>query len=216
MWCYVTFMLCAWHCHVVYANMSVIVIVMVCVWHLDRCKACVFMQGGQRTTDRHCPTKTLSARGRMESDQLRVPATNFHLHFIFWIWDVANPRTALPFRLPFQLCCTLFVGFNFRRISTVGWWKLSIFGWRNSRLVNFSWRWGWLLQLRLWRLFGMKGEGSASILKSLPPWSRYNGVVLHVRCIPHHNSIRQVRASACLCAHVHYYIHSYTHAFIHV
>ena len=31
--------------------------------------------GGQCTTDSHCPTKTLSVRGDMESDQLHVPAS---------------------------------------------------------------------------------------------------------------------------------------------
>ena len=40
----------------------------------------IVQAGGQCTTDRHCPTKTLSARGDMESDQLHVPAI-FHLPF---------------------------------------------------------------------------------------------------------------------------------------
>ena len=33
---------------------------------------------GQCTTDKHCTTKTLSARGDMESDQLHVPANHFN------------------------------------------------------------------------------------------------------------------------------------------
>ena len=41
------------------------------------------------TTDRHCPTKTLSAPGDMESDQLHVPAILFHCE-----WHAAKPRTA--------------------------------------------------------------------------------------------------------------------------
>ena len=56
--------------------------VCVCAQHLNRCNFCQLTQlilaGGQCTTDRHCPTKTLSARGDMESDQLHVPANRFN------------------------------------------------------------------------------------------------------------------------------------------
>ena len=48
--------------------------------------------GGQCTTDRHCPTTTLSVRGDTEPDQLCVPASGF----IFSWWAVANPRTTVP------------------------------------------------------------------------------------------------------------------------
>jgi hypothetical protein len=47
-------------------------------------------------------------------------------------------------------------------------------------------------------LFGYdlcKGKGQLQNLKFLPLWSGFTGVFLHVRCIPHHNSIRQVWAS---------------------
>ena len=40
-----------------------------------------------------------------------------------------------------------------------------------------------------------KGKGQLQNLKFLPLWSGFTGVFLHVRCIPHHNSIRQVWAS---------------------
>ena len=40
----------------------------------------LILTGGQCTTDRHCPTKTLSARGDLEFDQLHVPA-NHLIHF---------------------------------------------------------------------------------------------------------------------------------------
>ena len=50
-----------------------------CAAH-HRCENSIFYTvrnlGGQCTTDRHCPTKTLSARGDMESDQLHVPANH--------------------------------------------------------------------------------------------------------------------------------------------
>ena len=52
-----------------------------CAAH-HRCENSIFYTvrnlGGQCTTDRHCPTKTLSARGDMESDQLHVPANRFN------------------------------------------------------------------------------------------------------------------------------------------
>ena len=37
----------------------------------------IILAGGQCTTDRHCPTKTLSVRGDTEPDQLCVPASFF-------------------------------------------------------------------------------------------------------------------------------------------
>ena len=39
----------------------------------------IFTAGGQCTTDRHCPTKTLSVRGDTEPDQLCVPASFFSI-----------------------------------------------------------------------------------------------------------------------------------------
>ena len=39
----------------------------------------IFTAGGQCTTDRHCPTKTLSVRGDTEPDQLCVPASFFRI-----------------------------------------------------------------------------------------------------------------------------------------
>ena len=47
--------------------------------------------GGQCTTDRHCPTKTLSVRGDTEPDQLCVPASIFH----FSAWQPAKPSTGM-------------------------------------------------------------------------------------------------------------------------
>ena len=39
----------------------------------------IFTAGGQCTTDRRCPTKTLSVRGDTEPDQLCVPASFFSI-----------------------------------------------------------------------------------------------------------------------------------------
>ena len=76
-------------------------LVCVCVDHLYRCKTSLrylsvfvmvhdflFHAGGQCTTDRHCPTKTLSVRGDTEPDQLCVPASIFH----FSEWQVPACR----------------------------------------------------------------------------------------------------------------------------
>ena len=49
--------------------------------------------GGQCTTVRHCPTKTVSVRGDTGPDQLCVPASNF----IFSRWALANPRATRLF-----------------------------------------------------------------------------------------------------------------------
>ena len=55
--------------------------------------------GGQCTTDRHCPTKTLSVRGDTEPDQLCVPASIFH----FSEWQPAKPSTGMSFGFQFLL-----------------------------------------------------------------------------------------------------------------
>ena len=57
----------------------------------------LFHAGGQCTTDRHCPTKTLSVRGDTEPDQLCVPASIFH----FSEWQPAKPSTGMSFRFFF-------------------------------------------------------------------------------------------------------------------
>ena len=85
----------------------------VCVYHLKRWKTSNLLDfrysvpllgldfivlhfrfaGGQCTTDRHCPTKTVSVRGDTGPDQLCVPASNF----IFSRWALANPRATRLF-----------------------------------------------------------------------------------------------------------------------
>ena len=57
----------------------------------------LFHAGGQCTTDRHCPTKTLSVRGDTEPDQLCVPASIYH----FSEWQPAKPSTGMSFRFFF-------------------------------------------------------------------------------------------------------------------
>lgn len=47
-------------------------------------------RGGQRTADKPCPTKTLSIRGDMESDQVHVPAKRS----LFRHRKRLNPRTS--------------------------------------------------------------------------------------------------------------------------
>ena len=90
-----------------------------CVEHLNRCENSIFYTvrnlEGQCATDRHCPTKTLSARGDMESDQLHVPANHciyctetgkrlsqepqqaFILAISACVWRPAKPRTRQMF-----------------------------------------------------------------------------------------------------------------------
>ena len=99
--------------------------VYVCVDHLNRCKTSIrfwcttcliqlfinlffnVYAGGQCTTDRHCPTKTLSVRGDTEPDQLCVPASIF-------VYVNGNRPSQEP-------ACRFFKQFPFGVTSTY-WW----------------------------------------------------------------------------------------------
>ena len=104
----------------------------VCVRHLKRCKASIarvfpleylcpflfhvfdnkgyFQQGATAPFISPWPTKLLMFGEDMQSDQLHVPA--FILILLqFQKWDVANPRTTMPFSnnlFSFFLVCTVF------------------------------------------------------------------------------------------------------------
>ena len=58
----------------------------------------------QCTIERHCPKKTLSARGDLESDQLQVLATSFHLHFNFCYGTWLARTTLSIFAINFPFC----------------------------------------------------------------------------------------------------------------
>ena len=85
-----------------------------------------FNAGGQCTTDRHCPTKTLSARGDMGSDQLHVPAINFICRHGLWLTQEPLCRFLLfgvfHARIPQSEHGRLFysIGLSFRSISELG------------------------------------------------------------------------------------------------
>ena len=138
-------------------------------------------QAGQSTTDRHCPTKALSARGDMESDRLYVPATNFDFSpygkrpsqephsGISFLHGLSKSETSFGIISTFEYL--VFVRqFNFLAMAMVAWTL-------NLVLVWCSWQ--------------LNREGSASNFHFPSTLIRLTGVFLHVRCIPHHNSIRQ-------------------------
>ena len=69
----------------------------------------ILLQGGQRTTDTNCPTKTLSVRGDTESDQLHVPANYFRFNLTEFIFCIASGYISQePARRGFQrFFCTV-------------------------------------------------------------------------------------------------------------
>ena len=95
--------------------------------------------GGQCTTDRHCPTKTLSVRGDTEPDQLCVPASIFH----FSEWQPAKPSTGMSFGFQFPLWIMLHLNLpqNFgvnRFQSTVRFSQSELLPFSSDGTVAFS------------------------------------------------------------------------------